>query len=241
MARRRSTTNSPDAQASEFWNSASMSRRVQDMAHWRGVGRRRSDKAWRGIGWHHLRLFHDFRSDHDVRDGPMESMLELGPGGGSNIVAFADLFEEITAVDISISTLEECARQIEVDHPGYPFSTFPIGIDDPEAMIGLGPFDFFLCTAVVQHMPTAAWAERAMRIAAGEMRSVGQALVQFRTKTGAAKRHENHDQPYERNVARWLMFEPEDFIELLDRAGWHVLQCTGDGKSGYMYTYLEVK
>jgi hypothetical protein len=173
----------------------------------------------------------------------MDRMLELGPGGGANVVEFFKIFKSIVVADISIPTLEECYKVAMDTIRGQErgFSTFLLDVDYPETLQGTGKFDFFLCTAVVQHMPTAEWAEDIFSIIAGEMRPGAQAMVQFRTKRGAGTRHKNPGQPYERNVARWLLFQPEDFFALLDRAGWRLLDRTDDGRSGYMYTYLEVK
>lgn len=223
-----------EKQAADFWCHGSSKQR--DLAHWFGHGRFKDDiKMWRSIGVKHIRMFQKLRVSHNKRDGPMDRMLEWGPGGGTNVIAFGEFFGCIVGVDISTLTLDECKQVAEKKCPGV-FQSFPIDIDHPEVVRGLGPFDFFLTTAVIQHMPSKEWVARCLKVMAREMREAGQALVQFRECQSVPMVATR----YIDNIKRWCVFDGEEFVELCGESGWHVLQYIGKGsKSGYAYVYLE--
>ena len=222
-------------QAGEFWNSSDWGK-MQAMAHWRGVAQW-DDDTWLKNGERHVAMFRRMADRHGA-PGMSERMLELGPGGGSNAVAFSRLFWEMVGADIGAETLKRCTREVQELTKGLKWTPMLIDTADPEALQGTGPFDFFLCTAVVQHMPSAEYVERMMTTVAGEMRSPdSRALVQFRTN----QRKHSEGRPYRDNVARWMIFTREEFSALLDRAGWRQFEQVEEYVAGYFYCYLGPK
>lgn len=238
-----------DMEAFRFWSEDSDKRR--DFSHICGSGRWSHGDTWIPWGWRHRDLFRKLRDRHHVRNGPMKSMLEWGPGGGANVVAFADEgFERIVGADISALNLSECVSQCDKRCPGVFEPRLLSPLDHPNTRINpvaCGMFDFYLNVAVIQHMPSHESVRQCMSAAAGVMREAGQALVQFRIPQRIRRfRLRNYLKGrgrYAENIARWCLFDPEEFVKLCDETGWHVLQVVEDDtySSGYMYVYLERK
>ena len=212
-----------------FWSGGTSKQR--DFAHWRGVGRW-NEKAWLSVGKGNLQAFWNFRHKHD-NGGCLQRMLEWGPGGGCNVSAFGSQFANIHGVDLSSGTLETChfeaakRRATDLDVP-FHFIGQHIDPNNPEAVAGQGPFDFMLCTAVVQHMPSHAWVGRFLKVTSGEMRKGGQAMVEFKTTSLVAdwrlKNSSEGEGEYATNVARWCLFHPAKFVALCEASGWRVLE-----------------
>lgn len=227
-------------QAAEYWRGND--ERATGMAHWRGSRRwAYRDAEWLGIGKKHLKMHLDLLRSFPPKTD-MRRMLEWGPGGGSNVLAFANEFEDIMGVDISADTLTECRRQASKVSDPSRFSTLTIDVDHPEAVSGSGPFDFMLCTAVVQHMPSKDLVQRFLSAAAGEMTLFGRALVQYREpRPTMAERYTSESDRYADNPTHWCMFTEQEFRSMCNYAGWIVLERVGNpiGSSGYMFVYLE--
>lgn len=245
MKKPKRTEKPVELQAYEFWNRQE-DRKLQELAHWRGRGRYRDEQRWLSIGEFHRAMWEALRAQHP-REGRFRTLMEWGPGGGSNVVAFGnDLFQEVIGVDISLATLGECERTASLF--GVPFMSVlnaPDNID--EAMtLPRDVADAFLCTAVFQHMASRAAVEEVLRAASEHfVRPGGLALVQWRNGWRVRERRKTgKGADYFRNVARWVVFRDDEFLGLCDRAGWRVLQVEGKeggGRSGYMYAFLENK
>lgn len=227
-----------ELEAYDFWNSQTT--KQKHSAHWRGSPGWRPSK-WRRYGrrWLHEVETFSKRHGHELRG----RMLEWGPGGGCNVLAFSKYFDEIVGVDISVPTLEECSRRIKLYRPDFNFTSRHISIHDPEAIAGSGPFDFFLCVAVIQHMPSYEWVRRCLSAAAREVKNGHPALIQYRTLDNPSK--ENEAIEYERNVARWNIMKTSDVRTIATDSGWKILDIQGNprriqrGDSGFMYLYMQ--
>jgi len=231
-------------EAHNFW--ASSSKRTRDFAHIRGTGRWRDEEAWLRIGRGHLEQFCSY---YDDGMQPLRSLLEWGPGGGSNIVAFSRVFEEATVVDISIDALRSAVMAVKDLCPGFETNAFPLTIDAPSAALKLGAnsFDFLICTAVIQHMPSVEHFIETAGIWNKLLRPGAYGLVQFRTRVGCQayrKKKKENGGAYKHNVSRWMMLRQKEFIPIVEGAGFEVLDIVNGEErtaTGYAYAWLKNK
>jgi len=204
--------------ADQYWRQSAARPWVQDMSHWRGRGRWADDGAWQNVGIKHVELFRQL-CVLSGRETPVRTMLEWGPGGGANAVAFAGQVVRYYGVDISPANLQECGRQL--DAIGYKtFRPIEIDANSPEASLASieSPVDFVLCTAVFQHFPSKAYSERVMRVFHRALADDGIALVQTRYDDGSdVLRCKNSD--YEKNVVTFTSYRVEEFWHVAAEAG----------------------
>jgi hypothetical protein len=108
----------------------------------------------------------------------------LGIGWGANAVHFAPWCDEFTAVDLSMDTVEECARQVE-QATDTPVRTVVLDPENPErALRSLGgPCDLFVCLYVLELVPSPEYGLRVMRIAHSALAPGGSAFVQIKYQT----------------------------------------------------------
>jgi SAM-dependent methyltransferase len=205
-------------EAGQYWRQSAVRPWVQDMSHWRGQGRWADDGEWKNVGAKHVELYRQL-CVLSGRETPVRSMLEWGPGGGANAVAFAQQVARFYGVDISPANLRECARQLEA----IAYKTFrPIEIDasTPEQCLESidAPVDFVLCTAVFQHFPGNTYGERVMRVFHRALADDGIALVQTRYDDGSeALRCKSSD--YAKNVVAFTSYRVEEFWRVAVEAG----------------------
>ncbi len=193
---------------------------------------------WARIGKNHFDYLSMLKGIHQVESMPMRRLLEWGPGGGSNIFKFSRCgFRHITAVDISELSLEEAARAVG---PDTSYEKIIVPIDSPEDAIEktIIPHDLFICTAVIQHVPTEHLVIRLMAAAANMMRSGGLGFVQFRT----GHRMRGDKITYSRHIKRWMPFQENAFVDLCLHTGWKFIgshKVESEAKTGYVYSLLE--
>jgi len=204
--------------AGDYWSASRDIPVVKDMSHWRGEGRWDAD-TWTAIGERHVALFESLPPSS--LDQPITRVLEWGPGGGSNVLAFSHRFpiETFYGVDISAPNLEECARQCA----SYGFSGFrPIEID-PEVPEAVGhrvdvPLDLFLSTAVYQHFPGKEYGRRVTCVASDLLRPGGLALIQTRYPEGSRRFRAKH-RDYKSHAITFTAYGVAEFWALLIDAG----------------------
>lgn len=131
------------------------------LSHWRDA---LNERAWREYGARHEGLAHAL-ADAVGRPWPPGSVVEWGPGGGANAVRFHR--SRYNALDVSTANLRETRTRYEAaGGTGWGASA---------------PYDLFIATAVVQHMPDRAHVRDMLRRAYGALDEGGTALVQVRT------------------------------------------------------------
>src|SRR4051812_9474702 len=106
--------------AGDYWTASERRPWIRDMSHWRGQGRWSDDAAWRSIGEQHVAVVRRMMRGAGVST-PVRRMLEWGPGGGGNAVAFAPWLQTFVGVDISRPNLMECGKQLNLaGFEGWP-------------------------------------------------------------------------------------------------------------------------
>jgi SAM-dependent methyltransferase len=204
-----------DAQA--LWNPADNQVRKSD-AHWRGAGTFANDDVWLAIGRDHLALYRTFTAGIGF-SRPLRRIVDWGCGGGANAVQFGPLAEEYVGVDVSTATLEECAREA-VRAGTARFLPVLIDVADPEAAVALidGPADLFICTFVLELVPSQAYGLRLLRIAERLLAPGGIAFVQIKYDTGSW-RTASFRRSYRRNFAAMTTYRLDAFWRAASACG----------------------
>jgi cyclopropane fatty-acyl-phospholipid synthase-like methyltransferase len=213
------------AEAGRYWSRSSSTPWIRDLSHWRGQGRWSDDRTWRAIGERHFDSFQELCATAH-RPRPIRSMVEWGPGGGANAVAFAREVAEFYGVDISEANLAECGEQLSrVGFAGWR----PVKIDagDPRGCLSdiKRPVDFFLSTAVFQHFPGKAYGAQVMRIAHELLAPRGIALVSIRYDDGSEALRQK-DRDYAKNAITFTSYGVKEFAEIARTIGFEVLSMT---------------
>lgn len=206
----------------EVWSGSEDSDSMRDLSHWRGQGRW-DDAAWRAIGEQNWQMFEDLRR-YAPTDWAPRVMMEWGSGGGGNAVRFLQEFETCYGVDISQPNLDECAKQMEQEGL-REFVPLLVPVDHPEAAAKMveQPLDFFLSTAVYQHFPGQAYAERVNRVVCEMLRPGGLALIQIRYDDGR-RRFRRKVRDYRKHFVTFTSFYVDEFWLKLEEAGLEPLQ-----------------
>lgn len=211
----------------------------RDMSHWRGHGRW-ADEAWAAIGI----------STRDQvlgtarmlgRKAPRGPMLEWGPGGGTNVVAFARMARRIYGVDISPTNLAECARVLAEIRRAPRFTPVLVG-DDPTAVATQvdEPIEVFVSTAVFQHFPTREYGAAVLRTVASLLAPGAIGCVQIRYDDGAPKYVQKHDNYLSQHVT-FTSYPLDEFWDLLITSGLRPLQITAINSSVNYATFTFVR
>jgi len=203
--------------AGAYWAESDRSEERRDLSHWRGVGRW-GEAEWLDIGRRNLARYRRLVAATEDA-GPVGRLLEWGPGGGANAVAFASVASSLVGVDISAANLAECARQA-AGAGGAPFTPICIDPDRPESIAERLPHgvDGVLSTAVFQHFPSAAYGARVLGTLARVLRAGGRGLVQIRYEGDSAAFRSKH-RDYARHAVTFTSHGIEEFWQAVERAG----------------------
>jgi cyclopropane fatty-acyl-phospholipid synthase-like methyltransferase len=198
--------------AVKYWSSSQNSLNHQDLSHWRGKGRWENDSEWLEIGRDNFRMFEEFARQEKFKR-PLKNMIEWGPGGGSNALAFAPEVEKYYGIDISPANLRECSEQMK--KAGYGDKFIPIHFDSPhpeQVLQKIPPeqCDFFLCTSVFQHMPGKEYAVKVLKTAYYLLKQNGLAIIQIRFDDGREK-STSHNSDYQKNALHFTSFYLPEF------------------------------
>jgi SAM-dependent methyltransferase len=228
-----------------FWNDPP-DRSLKQNSHWRGVGIYVDDSRWLAIGRENLHFYEDFARAVDLKHS-LKCIVEWGCGGGINAVHFGHLADEFYGVDISASSLEECARQM-IAAGLHNFAPILIDAADPEAALRRvrSSCDLFISTYVFELLPTAAYGMRILRIAHELLTAGGVAMIQIRYSEDGAKTR-SRAWGYARNVGRNVTYRIEGFWQAAQQCGFTPRMVTlqpqqplvGDGN--YAYFLLQKK
>ncbi|HTZ41476.1 MAG TPA: class I SAM-dependent methyltransferase [Syntrophales bacterium] len=213
--------------AGRYWHLSRYDERVQDQSHWAGSARW-PRKRWLEYGEFNLGLARGFfeRYAPSVLAEGFASMtaLDWGCGGGANMAALCRQSRRMIGVDISSSTLEECARQL--DRNGcFNYETVLVDAAHPDGVVekvGRDSVDFFFSVAVFQHFPSKAYAKQVLKVAADLVRTGGHGLVQVRYFDGSEKLRQK-ESDYARNVIYMTSFATGEFSALLAETGFTLL------------------
>jgi len=198
--------------AAHFWSESEQDETIQGLSHWRGAGRYSDDRVWLAIGEEHLKQFETLQ--YLTKKGPIDSMIEWGPGGGSNAVAFSSTVSKFYGVDISQANLDECKRQLSA----AGFSGFHPVLVDPSDLSkvkstcksSIDPVDFFLSVAVFQHFPSKEFGLDVLSVARSQLKPDGIALIQTRYDDGT-RRTRSKTANYRHNAIFFTSYGIEEF------------------------------
>ncbi len=225
-----------------LWNASETSDAIRGLSHWFGSERWQGGGGLEQLGRLHVGMFMKLCSLAEKPLWEMKSMLEWGPGGGANAVAFASHMERFVGVDISAANLEECIRQFS--NRGLlaktAFSPIIIDISDPEtALLTLGDkVDFFLSTAVYQHFPSMQYGERVTRIANRALKPGGLAIIQIRLNDGTAG-FQSKTADYAHEFLSFTCYTLEEFDNAAKECGFEPLDRVLQDDVNYVYYFLK--
>lgn len=208
-------------QAHRFWNDFSRQELAHE-AHWRGHGPFADDALWLKLGQDHKALLHRVLGAAG-QAAQHNQVVEWGCGGGMNAVHFARGAHNYWGVDIARTSLDECARQMQGE--GLPgFKPVLVDVNHPRAALELitTPCDLFVCTYVMELMPTEAHALQVLELAYELLAPGGHALVQIRSTDGALTAR-SRPWDYAKNVAHNVRFQVADFSAACQALGFKVL------------------
>jgi cyclopropane fatty-acyl-phospholipid synthase-like methyltransferase len=172
----------------------------------------------------------------------MNSMMEWGPGGGANAVAFASSMKRFVGVDISAANIEECIRQFGERGLMTKTALHPVIVDisAPEsALENMGDkADFFLSTAVYQHFPSMKYGERVTRIANNALCPNGLAIIQIRLNDGTPN-FQSKCADYALEFLSFTCYTIEEFDKIVLDCGFETLDREFIEDVNYVYYLLK--
>lgn len=170
--------------SNRYWNDLSQVGRAQD-AHWRGHGPFAVDDVWLKMGRDHKDLLHRVLRSRGQDVQRVRRVVEWGCGGGMNAVQFARDTDVYCGIDLSAATLDECGRQMQREGPAR-FVPVLVNVNEPRAALQAidGRYDLFICTYVIELLPTESHALELIVMAAEMLESGGYALIQIRCTLG---------------------------------------------------------
>lgn len=223
--------------AAEFWSDSKSSERIQDLSHWRGVGRF-EENAWHNIGESHFAMFEQLCCLTGTPQETLRTMVEWGQGGGANAVRFSQHFTDFYGVDISQPNLDECDRQLtDIGFTG--FHQVLIDAEHPESCLPhiKTPIDFFLSVAVFQHFPAKSYGVDVLRIAHQLLANKGLALIQIRYDNMTERFAQKH-KDYKKNAVTFTSYKLDEFWGICEESGFQPLFITLRPKVNYAYFLL---
>ena len=190
----------------------------RDQSHWRGEGRW-DDESWAAVGQTTRGrvgvLARLIRYPFDRA----RSLLEWGPGGGSNLLAFSHDVERLVGVDISSKNLAESARVVN-EAGGAVFHGVHL-TGSPADVIGMvgDPVDIIISTAVFQHFPSKAYGVQVLEAMRPMLKAGGLGYIQMRFDNGNPKYAPKTLREYERSHITATSYDLSEFWDLLGDAG----------------------
>ena len=198
------------------WNEYDDEQYRRDQSHWRGEGRW-DDQRWEQIGRttkSRLMPFFGERRRPWPNDRAL-TLLEWGPGGGSNLHALANVARTIFAIDISAKNLEESSRIVaETECDDYR-PVLLTGDPDEIGQFVQVPIDLIISTAVFQHFPSKTYAGEVLRVMESLLAPDGLGYVQIRYDDGNPKYAPKPLRDYRKHHITATSFELAEFWSLL--------------------------
>lgn len=221
----------------DLWSSSKHDEEIQDMAHWRSVGRW-ADDEWIHHGNFHYNMFEKMCRLISRDPSDFKTMLEWGPGGGANLYKFSDTFENIYGVDISSASLKECSKQL--DSKGFEaFKPVLIGNDPDIVAVKIKEkLDFFLSVAVFQHFPSKHYGLRVLAHASRLLKPGALALIQTRYRA-SEELLMSKENDYKKNFVTFTSYEIDEFWKYCQNSGFKVLSVELGIAPQYAFYMLE--
>lgn len=217
----------PDAQTeiTAVWNEHHDEDYRRDQSHWRGEGRW-DDARWEQIGkTTRSRVRSLFRDRRRPWPRTRElTILEWGPGGGSNLNALADVVRTMFAVDISSKNLDEARRVVPETSCDDYRPVLLTGQPDQIVRWIEKPIDLVISTAVFQHFPSKAYAVEVLSVIASVLAPDGLGYVQIRYDDGNPKYAPKPLQDYRQHHITATSFDLAEFWNCLRDVGLNPLK-----------------
>ncbi len=214
------------ADSDAFWKDNNASQ-FKAYSHWRGEAGIAAD-AWSELGRQHLNLFHDYQhllNLHQATNQTIERIVEWGCGGGSNAIHFARIAKEFIGADVSAPTLDECERALR-DAGLHNMTKVLIDVASPEqAAASIAPCDLFLCTYVMELVPTPEYGKRVVAIAHQILKPGGLAIIQIKYATTQATTKPRR-WGYRHNAANMTTYPIDQFWILTQAVGFQPIAIT---------------
>lgn len=211
------------AATKEVWDAEAHEASVQDNSHYRGVGRWANDALWRSIGEQSLATVNQMLQVYGLGAGywtKARTILEWGPGGGSNPFAFRRFVSIYYGVDISQPNLDEADRVLRAYNCDM-FQKVYLRETLTEVMDAVKqPIDVFLSTAVFQHFPSQQYGIDVLRCARELMAHDAIGFVQIRFSNGNLKFEGINDlKDYRAQHITANSYGLDEFYDVLKEAG----------------------
>lgn len=230
--------------AADVWQGLKQEDKRRAKSHWLGYGRYVKKEDWQAIGEQSLRRL-EFLSrilDRDLTSNPANTtIIEWGPGGGSNVVGLSKICSNYIAVDISSSNLGECQKQLSA--AGVKTKLHPVIIKGkPSSQLPkekLPPANLFLSTAVFQHFPSKEYAVDVLRAlhAQTAVGAAGFLQIRFDNNNPKYKTIEKLSD-YKTNYTTSCSFTIDDFYMLVQRQGFRVQAMSDINTTSNYITYF---
>lgn len=208
----------------------------KSLSHHIGARNWENDK-FHAYGRKHVDLYKKalrFLDNNGMHD--LSTVLEWGPGGGANALAFLEAFKcRYIGVDISQENLDETSKMVN-SHDLDNFDGFHIDIHAPEAIFDQVPansVDLFLCTAVFPHLPDKDYACRIIDIASKIIKDGGLCILHVLNVDEVKIEYGD----YNKDVHRNTVFTYEETIQSQADAGLTNLLCIRDSVASYSYYF----
>lgn len=229
-------------EARSVWDDLENEKRRAELSHWRGVGKWEDDEKWLGIGTRTLKKMKKglrlLSQNDSLSHG--QAVLEWGPGGGANAIAFRDIATKYYGVDISKKNLAEADRVLRAEGLDYFVPVFVSDTVDIVRTTLAEPVDLFLSTAVFQHFPSKDYGLEALSVLADITRTGAFGLIQIRYDDGSKKYsgNQNIDQ-YKGNFITPTTYRIDEFWSACIDAGFDVI-CVDDLNSKVNYVWFHL-
>tara|TARA_Y100000588_G_scaffold394663_1_gene516395 strand:+ start:6103 stop:6906 length:804 start_codon:yes stop_codon:yes gene_type:complete len=205
-------------------------------SHWLNQGGGWTDRVWREYGESHLEMMRDGLTLAG-RTSPIRSVVEWGSGGGSNAAAIGPNVDRYFGVDISQSNLDECVRRTE-DLGLKNFEPIHIPAPYPEEVLKqIDSVDFFLSTAVYQHLPGRSYARRVTDIAMRLLADDGLALINIRY-SNLKRQNRNWRRSYKKHADSFNHYTVWEFQQEMEESGMEIMEIHMQPITRHAYFFL---
>ena len=215
-----------------------------EMSHWLGVGKwsgEAGERVFYDIGAVIHADFMQFMRMIGQELPPNPTVIEWGPGGGTNLVAWRTTAARYVGVDISGRNLNEAERVLNLQDGARP-AFDKIVLDGPPSSIEerLPAADVILSTAVFQHFPSKEYGAEVLKVLGRAAKPGAVGFIQMRFDNGARPFLPKSIDEYREKFATATSYKIDEFWNLAVEAGFEP-QFVRDinSKNNYASFYLK--